>query len=209
MANFDDIKTESAENSVNEEKKKPSVFHRDDFFDIIEMLLQSIAVVAIIFMLLFRFVSVNGSSMNPTFVDDDWLVVSSINKNYERGDIVVSSQPNDRNEVIIKRVIATEGETVDITADGRVTVDGKVLDEPYVSSLIRDRGEISFPHTVAQGKVFLMGDNRNASLDSRYTAIGDVDVDYIIGKAEVKLFPFGDFFIEKPQYGEDLGENNE
>lgn len=209
MNNFDDIQTEHDDCAEKEKKSSSSFFHRDDFFDIIEMLLQSIAVVAVIFMLLFRFVSVNGSSMNPTLMDKDWLAVSTLSKNYERGDVVIAAQPNERNEVIVKRVIAFEGEVVDITPQGYVTVNGVVLEEEYVSALIKERGDIKFPHKVPEGKVFLMGDNRNESLDSRYGEIGDVSVDYIIGKAKVKLFPFGDFIIDKPEYSIDKGEKNE
>ena len=152
-----------------------------------------IAGVLLVFSLLFRIVVVSGPSMNNTLVNGDWLLLLN-NVFYnepKRGDIVVASKDSfDNGAPIIKRVIATEGQIVDIDfVRGVVIVDGVELDEPYTLTPTNLMEGVVFPLTVEKGCVFVMGDNRNVSKDSRSTEIGLVDCREILGKAIFLCFP--------------------
>ena len=155
-----------------------------------------LVVILLIFSLLFRVVIVDGPSMNDTLVHGDWLLLlgNLICSEPEAGDIIVASKDSFGNgEPIIKRVIATEGQRVDIDFDrGIVYVDGVALDEPYVLTPTNLREGISFPLVVDAGCVFVMGDNRNRSKDSRSTEIGLIDEREILGKAILLIFPGSD-----------------
>lgn len=154
-------------------------------YDFASILMTAILSVAIIFCLFFKISSVVGGSMKETLHSSDKVIITSLYTKPEYGDIVVISQPNIFNEVIIKRVIATGGQTVIVDANkGTVTVDGKVLSEPYIiESYPRVQGNMEYPLTVPDGYVFVMGDNRNHSTDSRFSSIGLIDERYIMGKA--------------------------
>lgn len=156
-------------------------------------LIYLLAVIIVVFILVFRLVVVSGSSMYSTLWDGDWLLVLSntFYREPEYGDIIVVSKESfNDSEPIIKRVIATEGQTVDIDfVSGTVFVDGKMLDENYTyTSTNQDEG-MKFPLTVAEGCVFALGDNRNNSLDSRFPAIGMIDKREILGKALFLFYP--------------------
>ena len=152
-----------------------------------------IAGVLLVFSLLFRVVVVSGPSMDTTLTDGDWLLLlgNVLYQEPKHGDIVVASKDSyDNGTPIIKRVIAMEGQTVDIDFDaGIVYVDGVALDEPYTNSPTNLREGIEFPLTVEDGCLFVMGDNRNISKDSRSTEIGLIDRREILGKAIVLAFP--------------------
>ena len=152
-----------------------------------------LAVIMVIFVLLFRIVIVDGSSMKMTLLHEDYLLLISntFYKNPEYGDIVVISKDSfDDGAPIVKRIIATEGQTVDIDfTAGVVYVDGAALDEPYTNTPTNTNGGMHFPLTVAEGCVFVMGDNRNKSRDSRYPEIGLVDEREILGKAIFLILP--------------------
>jgi signal peptidase I len=142
-------------------------------------------------MLLFRVVVVAGPSMKNTRIHGDYIVLLN-NVLYgepKQGDIVVVSKEAFKNgEPIIKRVIATEGQWVDIK-DGKVYVDNKPLDEKYTLSETEKKTAMEFPLQVEKGCVFVMGDNREVSMDSRYPEIGQVDCREILGKAIFLAFP--------------------
>ena len=149
--------------------------------------------VLLVFSLLFRVVVVSGPSMNNTLMDGDWLLLLSnvLSGEPKQGDIIVASKDSFKNgEPIIKRVIATEGQVVDIDfQEGIVYVDGVALHEPYIlASTTTDEG-VSFPLTVDKGCVFVMGDNRVNSKDSRSNEIGLIDCREILGEAFFLLFP--------------------
>ena len=155
-----------------------------------------IAGVLLVFSLLLRVVIVSGPSMNNTLVDGDWLLLlgNVFYREPQYGDIIVASKDAfDDGKPIIKRVIATEGQVVDIDfAAGIVYVDGEALDEPYTcTSTNLDEG-MQFPLTVEKGCLFVMGDNRNWSKDSRSPEIGLVDKREILGKALFLFFPGND-----------------
>ena len=163
----------------------------------LDSLIFALAVILVIFTALFRVVGVNGKSMVPTLHNGDWLAVRAINTHYSRGDIVVITQPNKLNEPLIKRIIAVAGDEVDINfAEGTVKINGKIIDEPYIAEPTNRMFDVAFPVTVPDGCVFVMGDNRNDSLDSRSTIIGFIDQRYLLGKAGLRLFPFGEWKID-------------
>ena len=166
-------------------------------YDMVSIVMTSFIIIAVVFSFLFRLVGVSGQSMTDTLQHNDWLITVQ-KDSYERGDIVVITQPNYFNEPLIKRVIAKGGETVDIDYEtSTVYVDGKALKEPYTREdyILRKMDDISFPYTVPEGCLFCMGDNRNGSTDSRSNLIEPIDERYILGKAIVRVLPFGDFDI--------------
>ena len=152
-----------------------------------------LAAVMIVFLLLFRIVIVSGSSMYSTLWNGDWLLVTSsiFYKDPQAGDIIVASKDSfNDGEPIIKRVIAIEGQTVDIDfGAGIVYVDGVPLEEDYTYTPTNVQEGIIFPITIADGCIFVMGDNRNGSKDSRHPDIGMIDTREILGKAVFLVFP--------------------
>ena len=154
-----------------------------------------LAAITVLFAFVIRIVSVSGPSMTPSLLDGERVALlnSFLCGTYEQGDVVVATIPTfDPGKPIVKRVIATEGQTVDIDfTAGTVTVDGEVLEEPYINELTYTdfAGGHSYPLTVPEGCVFLMGDNRNHSTDSRHPAIGCVDTKYILGKVILRILP--------------------
>ncbi len=166
-------------------------------YDWLDSLIFAFLTILIIFTFFFRIVGVSGSSMLPTLQSGNWLAIRAINTEIDRGDIVVITQPNALNEPLIKRVIAVGGDTVDIDfLNGTVAVNGAVLDEPYIYEPTHRSSNVAFPLTVPEGCVFVMGDNRNDSLDSRSQVIGFIDTRYILGVAEFRLYPFGDWKLD-------------
>jgi len=149
--------------------------------------------VILAYSLLFRIVTVSGPSMNTTLVHGDclFLVGSILAGEPEYGDIIVASKQSfDNGSPIIKRVIATEGQIVDIDfVTGAVSVDGVVLEEEYISTGTHMREGVDFPLTVEEGTIFVMGDNRMVSKDSRSPDIGLIDKREVVGKAVFLLFP--------------------
>lgn len=156
-------------------------------------LVRLVAVILLLFSLCFRVVIVSGPSMNSTLVDGDWLLlISKVFYNQPQyGDIIVASKDSfDNGSPIIKRVIAVEGQTVDINfQEGIVIVDGIPLDEPYTLTPTTIREGMRFPLTVDKGCVFVMGDNRGNSKDSRSPEIGLIDKREILGKAIFLFVP--------------------
>ena len=153
-------------------------------YDFASVLVSAIIAVTFIFTFLFKISSVNGPSMLDSFHNGDRVFITAAGYQPKYGDVVIISQPNQYNEVLIKRIIAVGGQTVDVDATaGTVTVDGKVLYEPYIREQTLTQGNMNFPLTVPEGYVFVMGDNRNHSTDSRYKSIGLIDERYIMGKA--------------------------
>ena len=156
-------------------------------------LIYLLAAIMIVFLLVFRVIVVSGSSMYSTLVDGDYLLLLS-NVFYhepEQGDIVVISKESfDNGKAIVKRVIATEGQIVDIDFEnGIVYVDGLPLEEDYINSLTTVNEGMQFPLIVEEGCIFVMGDNRGVSMDSRDPAIGLIDTREVLGKAIFLMYP--------------------
>ena len=155
-------------------------------------------------MLVFRVVVVSGPSMMQTLKNGDALILLSnvFYKSPKYGDIVVASKDSFKNgEPIIKRVIATEGQTVDIDFDkGIVYVDGVALDEPYTNTTTNLFEGAAFPQLVKEGCVFVLGDNRNDSMDSRSVDIGQIDCRELLGKAIFLVLPGADENTHKREF---------
>ena len=168
-------------------------------FGYLHDILSLLVVVILVLVFCLRVVIVSGSSMKNTLVDGDYVLLLSnyLYHNPHQGDIVVASKDSFRGgEPIIKRVIAVEGQQVDIDfTAGIVYVDGIALDEPYIGSPTHTPEGVDFPLVVEPGCIFVLGDNRNNSIDSRYSDVGFVKLDEINGKALIRVFPFGNFNI--------------
>ena len=163
-----------------------------DFYEWVQALVCSVLVVVMLFTFVIRMIGVDGHSMVPTLQDGDRLLVlnSMLYDDYKYGDIVVLRKSSFLSEPIVKRVIATEGQTVDIDFEaGIVYVDGEALEEDYTRESTRTPEGLDFPITVPEGHLFVLGDNRNNSSDSRHPDLGAVDTRYIIGRALVLAFP--------------------
>ena len=175
-----------------------------DLYEWTQALVCSVLAVVLLFTFVVRLIGVDGHSMVPTLQDGDRLLVlnSLWDSDYEYGDIVVLRKESFLEEPIVKRVIATEGQTVDIDfASGSVYVDGELLEEDYINeSTYVDEGT-QFPLTVPEGSIFVMGDNRNHSSDSRSSDLGTVDTRYVIGKAVFLLFPGADEGTARRDFG--------
>ncbi len=158
---------------------------------------ESITFAGVVAFFLFTFVvqlvTVEGHSMEPTLVEHDRLVIQTINyEQPELGDIVVVKLPDSR--PLIKRVIAVGGQTIDIDFEnGIVYRDGEVLDEPYIMEPTYRNKDMVFPAQVPEGCIFVMGDNRNHSADSRDTTVGMVPIERVVGKAILRFMPLESF----------------
>lgn len=159
----------------------------------IRVLVTMMTIFVMIFTFVARIIVVSGPSMEATLWQGDLILVWSLGYEPERGDIVVLTQESYQEDSIVKRVIATEGQRVDVDyAAGTVSVDGVVLEEEYIKEqmLLPSWGEGINHVTVPEGCIFVMGDNRNESADSRYPDIGIVDVRCVIGHGLAVVFPF-------------------
>lgn len=128
-----------------------------------------------------------GNSMTPNLESGDMVVSVSAQK-LRQGDVVAFYY---NNKVLVKRVIATEGQWVDIDSQGTVSVDGQKLEEPYLADNEKDLGDtnIQLPYQVPEGKFFVMGDHRSVSIDSRNTAIGSIGNEQIVGRLVLRVWP--------------------
>lgn len=186
-----------------EENKNKQREKEQDFYEWVQALVCSVLAVVVLFTFVIRLIGVDGHSMVPTLQDGDRLLVlnSMLYDDYQYGDIVVLRKEAFLEEPIVKRVIATEGQTVDIDfSTGSVYVDGTLLKEDYINELTFTEEGTEFPLTVPEGSIFVMGDNRNHSNDSRDSRLGTVDTRYVIGKAVFLVFPGPDIVTEEREY---------
>lgn len=174
-------------------------------YEWVQTLVCSVLAIVVLFTFVVRVIRVDGESMRETLQDQDMLLVwnGHLCGAYQAGDIVVLSKASFRNGApIVKRVIATEGQTVDIDFNaGVVYVDGAALEEDYIREPTWTPEGISFPITVPEGQIFVLGDNRNDSSDSRHSDLGTIDTRMVIGKAVFLLLPGETADIEKREWG--------
>ncbi len=168
----------------------------DNLFELASIAVTSVLAITIIFTFLFRLVGVDGSSMVPTLSHKDWLVTATAVSDYEYKDIIIAVQPGTLNEPLVKRVIATEGQWIDVDYDAGVVRVGDTketmvaLEENYIAEPATERHYTDmneYPIQVPENCVFAMGDNRNNSTDSRSSLVGFIDERYILGKAMCRI----------------------
>ena len=170
----------------------------DDLFYWLNALTTALVVLVLVFTFCGRLTRVDGPSMDNTLQHNELLLVWSLGYKPQQGDIVVLNKTTATHlggVAIVKRVIAVGGQTVDIDYDaGTVAVDGQVLDEPYIhEAMLCPTYENQTHIEVPEGSIFVMGDNRNDSDDSRDNLLGTIDEDYVLGKAFFSIFPFSKF----------------
>ena len=166
-----------------------------DAYNVLSDLVSCLVFVTILFVFAIRLVGVDGQSMYPTLQDGDRLtLLSNFVYRPEVGDIVVLKAPGFEQGPLVKRVIAMDGQTVDIDFEtGDVWVDGVLLDEPYINDPTTRYEGVNFPLTVPEGYVFVLGDNRLHSSDSRDPSIGCIDKRYVLGKVLTVFWPLNRF----------------
>lgn len=174
-----------------ESAKKQSSGERATSFlyEVVSVFITAFLILAITFTFIMRFIGVMGQSMEDTLHSGDWVFIQQAGSyTPQYGDVVVISQPNKYHENIIKRVIATEGQTIDIDfSTGKVYLDGAEIVEPYIKNDTTNYYDVKFPLTVPDGCCFVMGDNRQGSVDSRSSIIGVINNSYVLGKAGYAL----------------------
>ena len=175
-------------NEADEKKKRKG--EKLSVFQVFESIAAAFIVVTVVFTFFFRVFNVDGPSMRPVLDNNEKIIVSTIGYKAEKGDIVVLSGTESFKKPIVKRIIAVGGDVVDINfTTGVVTVNG--IEEEYSEELTTQQFDIAFPIEVPEGTVFVLGDNRGNSLDSRSSRIGCVDERLIVGKVLFKILPPG------------------
>lgn len=196
--NIDESSFDNIEEGTPQVKTTPV----KEFLEWLEVLSVAIICVVLVFSFFFRVATISGNSMLNTLHNGDKVIITNLNYEPRQGDIVVVSRniensaegESESQEPIIKRVIAVGGQTVDIDFEkGIVYVDGAPLKEKYLGSPTNKSGDVEFPIYVPKGHIFILGDNRMDSLDSRFSVIGKggiVDNRYVLGHAVYRFFPF-------------------
>ncbi|MBQ8825132.1 MAG: signal peptidase I [Ruminococcus sp.] len=153
----------------------------------ISSLLVVAAIAVLISMLFLPVLRVTGTSMTPTLMNDE-LVICSKRSNFKSGDIVAFYF---NNKILLKRVIGVAGDVIDITEDGTVYVNGEAIDEPYLEEKALGECDIELPYQVPDNRIFVMGDHRSTSIDSRSTTVGCVADEYVVGRVIMRIWPAG------------------
>ena len=205
---IDNSEVVADENSVDnsdpheQKQKKPSFL--SSFVDYVELIVIAISVVLVLFTFAFRTCTVDGDSMNNTLIDKEVLIVSNFMYTPERGDIIVFHQTGSKNMPLVKRVIGVGGDTVTIDFDTwTVTITDKdgqveVLDEPYINVERRHSKSGIHEYVVPEGSLFVLGDNRNNSMDSTDSYnVGFVDSRRVLGKVIMRVSPMSKFGVIK------------
>ncbi|MBR5284495.1 MAG: signal peptidase I [Clostridia bacterium] len=183
---------EEKDKKTGENKENTSVAL--ELFGWAQSLIWALLVLVFISSFFVRISGVNGDSMYPTLHHGDRMLLRLNYNEPKHGDIVVVMAPGfDENEPLVKRIIAVAGDEIDIDDEGNVWVNGEHLYEPYVNEQYFNGGSMSYPYYVPEGHVFVMGDNRNYSADSRAEYIGALKVEDIIGRVFFRMWPMNSF----------------
>ena len=181
-------------NTNSTQKTKTSAYEKAvaNIYSFLSTLLLCMTVIFVLFVCVFRLVSVDGDSMYPNLNNGDKIIVSDFLYTPDYGDIIAVGRTEKEPSAFIKRIIALGGDEIFIDFDKHIiTVNGQIITEDYsVYGALSEKGDFTYPLTVPENCVFVLGDNRNDSLDSRFSEVGFVDVNEITGKAIFKLFPF-------------------
>lgn len=166
-------------------------------YELSDVFAVAMVIILVVTAFFIRVINVSGSSMEPTLHEADRLVLSSFCYTPDRGDIIVSSQPNSKERLLIKRIIAIEGDVIDIDwRTGNIMINGEIIKEDFVDdtyfNTLSDCKD-KFPMTIPDGYSFVMGDNRLVSWDSRYEEVGLIRNDYIMGSVAFRLNDFSSF----------------
>lgn len=170
--------------------EKKSLFRSTMFKTTLKIVLITVAVASLLvnlFTFVMPVVQYYGDSMNPTLEDGQILVVNKLS-DIESGDIIAFYY---NNKVLVRRVVAVGSQQLSVDVFGNVTVNGTILDEPYIENKTLGQCNLDFPYTVPAGDLFVLGDNREVSMDSRLEEIGTVSEDRLIGEVVFSLSPFG------------------
>ena len=179
--------SKQVEQELNREKSRRG-FSRA-IRNIIFALITVAAIAVLVAVLWLPVLRIYGSSMTPTLGEGD-IVLSVKGSSFKTGDVVAFYY---NNKILVKRVIAKSGDWVDIDDDGNVTVNGTMIDEPYVSEKAFGECDIKLPYQVPESRVFVMGDHRSTSVDSRNSAIGCVSEEQVVGKIVFRVWPLKSF----------------
>lgn len=175
---------------------KPITGRGREAFEWYEALISAALVLVLLFTFVFRIIQVDGDSMLPTLTNGDKLIVWGAGYKPQRGDVIIVDSYTTFGKPLVKRVIATGGDEVYIDySTGEVSVNGELLEEDYIAEPTLLGYDVTYPYTVPSGTVFVMGDNRNNSLDSRSSYVGCIDERDILGKVLLRFLPLSDFGV--------------
>lgn len=184
-------------NKKAKEEISPELRARRELYDWIHSLITALIICVVLFMFFVRIIDVSGMSMYPTLINGDKMLVSNLFYEPKAGDVVVFKKDSyDPEKALVKRIIATEGQEINIDfSNGTVYVDGVPIEEDYINEITTNKLDFVGPKEVPENCVFVLGDNRNASTDSRKAEIGMVDKRLIIGKVYLVIFPIDQFGV--------------
>lgn len=168
---------------MNDEKNQKRIKLVAGLYEWLDNILFAVVFVIILLTFVFKTYTVEGTSMLPTYKTGDYVFALSLFYSPQQGDVVIIDSSNNLGKPLIKRVVATEGQTVVIDANGTITVDGLVYVYDGAMNINNVRGNMSYPLVVPEGFIFVMGDNRGNSLDSRSSTVGCIDARCVVGKA--------------------------